>query len=469
MPMIFSLLSEAEKKQIHQYTIKLLSTTGICIGKPSIRKLLLQHGAVDAGGERVLLNEAMIMDAVSRCPASFSVFGSDGKEFPIGGGARPLVSTCMVDPLMNSPEGNRAPVLADCERNARIINAEPQIDVPYKMDLTYSDLPEEDCVTKSNYAVLSNMTKPFINGPQSKRDVDITLEMARIMACGPLSEKPNVLTLISPSSPLMLHKDCLEMLESVVSLGAPVICLPCPMNGLTSPVSVIGTILDINAENLALITIIQLLNPGNKLIYHTVAMPSDAKTLEARMTGPEKMLDTIGAAEMGRYYGLPVGLPIASTEASAFDLQNGAESMSQIFPGVVYYPDIITGVGSNTNACGTSIEQILLDCEMIRLALRFRKGVSSADLEKGFETLARVGPGGSYIDDGDTLEDFRNEAVFSPELFCWSGHPDCGMGAVRKAQLKAERLADLPVNVSEEKLVLLKKYIEGMQQGKNVV
>ena len=460
MSIVFSLFSESEKKQIHQFTIRLLSTTGICIGKPSIRELLIRNGAVDAGGELVLLNEPMIMAAISKCPASFSVFGTDGAEYPVGGGARPLISTCMVDPLMNTPEGNRAPVLADCERNARIIGGEPMIDVPYKMDLTYADIPEEDCVARSNYAMLSNMTKPFICGPQSKRDAEITLQMAEVMACGPLSEKPNVLTLISPSSPLMLHEDCLEMLMSVVSRGAPVICLPCPMNGLTSPVSVIGTILTVNAENLALITIIQLLNPGNKIIYHTVAMPSDAKNLEARMTGPEKMLDTIGAAEMGRFYGLPVGLPAASTEASVFDVQNGAESMSQIFPGVLYHPDIITGIGSNTNACGTSIEQILLDCEMIRMASRFQKGAVIADLEKGFETLKRVGPGGSYIEDEETLEDFRNDQVFSPELFCWSGHPGCEAGAVAKARQKAEQLAALPVDIDEKKLAALKKYIK---------
>ena len=460
MPINFSLFNEIEKKQIHTCTMELLSGTGICVGKSSIKALLLENGATDGGGERVLLSEAMIMDAVAKCPSSFSIFGSDGAEYPIGGGARPLVSTCIVDPFMNTPSGNRTPVLSDCARNARIIGGEPMIDVPYKMDLTYSDLPEADCVAQSNYAVLANMSKPFINGPQSKRDMDITLEMAEIMACGPLSEKSNLMTLISPSSPLTLHADCLDMLESVVSHGVPVICLPCPMNGLTSPVSVIGTILTINAENLALITIIQLLNPGNKAIYHTVAMPSDAHTLEARMTGPEKMLNTIGAAEMGRYYGLPVGLPISSTEVAGFDIQNGAESMSQIFPGILYYPDIVTGVGSNTNACGTSIEQILLDCEMIRLALRFHSGVNFNGLGKALNALQRVGPGGSYIDDDETLEDFKNEEIFSPELFCWTGHPDFEKGAAEKARQKAERLAACPSNVNEDKLYFLKKYMD---------
>jgi trimethylamine--corrinoid protein Co-methyltransferase len=289
--------------------------------------------------------------------------------------------------------------------------------------------------------------------------MDITIEMAAIMACGPLSEKPNLMTLISPSSPLTLHEDCLDMLESAVFSGVPVICLPCPMNGLTSPVSVIGTILTVNAENLALITIIQLLRPGSKLIYHTVAMPADARTLEARMTGPEKMLDAIGAAEMGRFYGLPVGLPISSTEVSGFDIQNGAESMSQIFPGILFSPDIVSGVGSNTNACGTSIEQILLDCEMIRLASRFQRGVAFGDLEKSFQTIERVGPGGSYINDWDTLDDFRNEDIFIPELFRWTGHPDFEVSAVEKAAAKAESLALMPVAVDSERLALLQEYI----------
>jgi trimethylamine--corrinoid protein Co-methyltransferase len=459
MSVKIQIFSEPEKKKIHQFTMELLGSSGIRVEKASIRELLLKNGATDAGEDRILLQESMIMEAISRAPSSFFLYGSDGTAYPVGGGGRPLVSSCMVDPVMNSRGGNRAPVLADCSRNARIIGGEPMIDIPYKMDLTYADLAEEDCVAQSNYAVLSNMTKPFINGPQTKRDMDITIEMAAIMACGPLSEKPNLMTLISPSSPLTLHEDCLDMLESAVFSGVPVICLPCPMNGLTSPVSVIGTILTVNAENLALITIIQLLRPGSKVIYHTVAMPADARTLEARMTGPEKMLDAIGAAEMGRFYGLPVGLPISSTEVSGFDIQNGAESMSQIFPGILFSPDIVSGVGSNTNACGTSIEQILLDCEMIRLASRFQRGVAFGDLEKSFQTIERVGPGGSYINDWDTLDDFRNEDIFIPELFRWTGHPDFEVSAVEKAAAKAESLALMPVAVDSERLALLQEYI----------
>jgi trimethylamine--corrinoid protein Co-methyltransferase len=460
MQAAFKLLNTRQKRQIHKYTLELLATVGVEIGKPEIRELLLKNGAVGAGGARVLLGEEMVMSALSQCPASFSVFGNDGREYPVGGGFRPLISTCLVDPFMNAPEGNRRPVLRDCARNARIINGEPLIDIPYKMDVAYSDVPEADCVALSNLAVFSNMVKPFIQGPQTKRDGEITLAMAAIMAPGPLSEKPNVLTMISPSSPLALHRDCLEMLESAVSYHAPVICLPCPMNGLTSPVSVAGTILTVNAENLALITVIQLLNPGHKTIYHTVAMPADVKTLEARMTGPEKMLDTVGAAEMGRYYGLPVGLPISSTDVSAFDIQNGAESMSQVLTGILSGADLITGVGSNTNACGTSIEQILLDCEMLRLAMRLKRGVDFKSLKEGFDALKRVGPGGSFIGDDDTLEALKlSGEIYSPELFCWRGHKDCALGAVDKARAKAEMLSALPVDVDEKKLAALKRFV----------
>ena len=460
MPVQISVLTENDKKQIHGYTIKLLAETGIEIGKPEIRSLLLQNGGKAAGGDRVQFNESMIQDALAKVPKSFSLFGCDGKEYPLGGGVRPLVSTCMVDPLINTPEGNRLPVLEDCARAARIIQHEPLIDCPYKMDLKYTDIPEEDSVAQSNFAVFSNMTKPFVAGPQTKRDIEIILKMAQVMAAGRLSEKPNVITLISPSSPLALHRDCLEMLETVLAYGAPVICLPCPMNGLTSPVSVAGTVLTVNAENLALLTVIQLLRPNSKAVYHTVAMPADARTLEARMTGPEKMLDTMASAEMGRWYGLPVGLPVSSTDVSAFDIQNGGESMSQIFPGALFAPDIFTGIGSNTNACGTSAEQILLDCEMLTLAMRFARGMDCSRLQKGFETLTRVGPGGSFLDDADTLADFLEEDVYFPELFSWTGHKDASKSALQKAQEKAARLAEKPVVVDNHKLQKLSELMK---------
>jgi len=459
MPVKINILTETEKQQIHEYTIKLLSETGVVIGRENIRNMLIENGGKPGEGERVLFSEEMIKNAISKVPKGFSLFGCDGKEYPLGNGAKPIISTCIIDPFMNTTEGNRPPVLDDCARNARIIQNVSIIDCPYKMDLKYTDVSETECVAKSNLALLSNMTKPFITGPQTKRDIEITLKMAQAMAAGPLSEKPNVITLISPSSPLALHKDCLEMLETVLEYGAPVICLPCPMNGLTSPVSVAGTVLTVNAENLALLTVIQLLRPGAKAVYHTVAMPADAKTLEARMTGPEKMLDTMSSAEMGRWYGLPVGTPISSTDVSVFDIQNGAESMSQLFPGALFAADMLTGIGSNTNACGTSIEQILLDCEMLAMAMRFARGVDCGRLQRGFEALTRVGPGGSFADDFETLEDFSDEDIYSPELFSWTGHRDSEKSAVEKAKEKAAALAAMPSVVDKAKIERLMEVV----------
>jgi len=455
MPAKLSLLTEDEKQMIHEYTMKLLSETGVDICKAEIRDFLLQNGATAGEGERILFNEDLIMAAISKAPKSFSLYGSDGKEYPLGGGARPLISTCIVDPYINTPEGNRPPELNDCARVSRIIQNEAYIDCPYKMDLKYTDVSEADCVARSQYALFSNMTKPSIAGPMAKRDIEIILKMAQVMAAGPLSEKPNVITLISPSSPLALHRDCLEMLETVLSYGAPVISLPCPMNGLTSPVSVIGTVLTINAENLALITLIQLLRPGTKTVYHAVAMPADARTLDARMTGPEKMLDNIAGAEMGRWYGLPVGVPISSTDVGIFDVQNGAESMSQLFPGALTDADIFTGIGSNTNACGTSAEQILLDCEMLKFAMRFARGVGCEGIQKGYEALVRVGPGGSYVDDEESLDDFSEEDIYYPGLFSWSGHKDMEKTAYQRALEKADRLASIPSVADQEKLAIL--------------
>ena len=459
-----TLLNQREIQEIHACTLEVLEKVGISIGLPEIKELLLKNGGIDGGGDRVLFPEKMVMEALSKCPSGFSVYGSDGREYPIGQGRRPLISTCLVDPEMNSPEGNRPPQIGDCARNARIIDGEELIDIPYKMDLTYSDVEEANCEVRSNLAYMTNTTKPMISAPQKKRDAEIVLEMAQIMACGDLAERPNIMMMISPSSPLALHEDCLEMLQSAAARKIPVISLPCPMNGLTSPVSVIGTVLTINAENLALITVLQLLSPGNKVLYHTVAQPADRKTLEARMTGPEKMLETIAASEMGRYYGLPVGIPISSTETSAFDIQNGAESMSQIYPGVLAGANVLTGVGSNTCACGTSAEQILLDCQMVRLAMRSQRGLTTEGLRKSFEQLRRIGPGGAFIEDDEVLDDLMDEDIFVPELFYWPNHagPETALARARK---KADVLAARPSRVSADKIAALEAYANNTLRG----
>lgn len=458
--MKINMLDKEAVSSIHKYSVRVLKEIGVEIGDPRIFKRLLSEGAKDIGHGRVCFDEPMIKDALARCPNEFDVFSVCGKKYRLGGEARQY-STCCVDPGMNSPSGNNHPPrLDDCANNARIIDYLELITMPYKMDIEYDDVPTALSVLKSNEAFFSNSTKHVICGPCNKSDARIWMEMGEIMAPDALSKTPTISVLVSPSSPLALHRDCLEILQCVLEYGIPVICLPCPMCGETSPLSVAGTVIDLNAENLALIIVTQILRPGNPVVYHTVAMPADMRIGCARMTGPEKMLMGIAAAQMGKFYGLPSGTAGASTDGSAFDVQNGAETMSQILPAVLGPANLITGLGSNSNACGTSAEQILIDYELLLLAEHLHKGIRMDNLEKAFASIKRTAPGGEFMTDEYTLEQCRSGEFFEPDLIDWTGRPGTGKGLYHRAEERKQFILKnhRPV-LPQNKLADLQKYV----------
>ena len=170
---------------------------------------------------------------------------------------------------------------------------------------------------------------------------------------------------------------------------------------------------------------------------------------------------------MGRYYGIPSAVTGSSTDVSVFDVQNGAETMSHIFPATLSDADLITGIGSNSNACGTSAEQILIDAELLRLAEHFRKGISLDNMYNMFDIITRVQPGGSYASDDSTLEQFKStNEFFIPELINWSGHSRCEAGLYGKAKLKAEFILEnhIPA-VPADRLEQLHKYVRNKEKA----
>ena len=150
------------------------------------------------------------------------------------------------------------------------------------------------------------------------------------------------------------------------------------------------------------------------------------RTAQASLGCPEKALLALAGADMGRFYDLPCGSAGSSTDSLQFDIQNGAQSMSQLLLTVSGKANLITGIGSLGAGNGTSAEQILFDCELIGLAKYLQKGIYVDDSTLSFEALNRVGPGGDFLTDEQTLRLLRTEEHFNWS-FAASNNPDKSM------------------------------------------
>ena len=81
---------------------------------------------------------------------------------------------------------------------------------------------------------------------------------------------PALLSLINISSPRRLDDRMLAALKVYAKARQAMIITPFILSGAMAPVSVAGTLAQLNAEALAGITLAQMINPGTPVIYGRV-------------------------------------------------------------------------------------------------------------------------------------------------------------------------------------------------------
>ncbi len=451
-------LLDSEIQSVHETSLKVLEQIGVDICHDGIREKLLADGAkAGSTSERVLFPRQMVMEALEKCDRNITLSSVRDQDYRLSSDSR-FYSSCLVDPFMVDSDGvKRPPTLNDCVMNSRLVEGLDIIQMPYKMDVSYPDICSEDFVLMSNFAFMSNMSKHYVCAPHNVEEARLWIEMCEIMAGSPLGKKKIVSAYVSPISPLTLDKGFLELVEYLAPQGSMLGILPCPMAGATSPFSLAGTVVTFNSENLASIAVVQSLWGGTAQVYHNVAHTIDMRTAQASLGGPEKTLLAVAGADMGRFYDLPCGSAGSSTDSVGFDIQNGAQSMSQLLLTVSGKANLITGIGSLGSGNGTSAEQILFDCDLIGLAKYLQKGIHVDDSTLSFEALNRVGPGGDFLTDEQTLGLLRTDEHFNWS-FAASNNPDNSMYENLRSRAR-DIINSYTRRVPEQKIAELEKYV----------
>ena len=113
--------------------------------------------------------------------------------------------------------------------------------------------------------------------------------------------------------------------------------LPCyptivPNAGLTSPLTLLGTLAQGNAEFLAAAVLEQMVRPGKETIYSSLPTVADMRTGAYAPGAIETGILFMGTAQMARYYNVPCGGYIGLTNAKVNDAQSGYETGMSVSP-----------------------------------------------------------------------------------------------------------------------------------------
>lgn len=415
-----SFLPPSDIQMMHDTTIRILERIGVRIDSQEVLDLIEGRDGinVDQDTRVVTFREEAVMEAIDLVPPTFSVYGRD-RSRKITYGQEGFVcqaipgETHWVNPRTHE---RRSGTFDDFERCVVVADALPNIDIVGAM-IQPDEIPVEirDLVL---YAELFKRSKkPVRSWVQSRIVGRYLVEMLNLIAgnSSQLKNYPLVEFGFEPVSPLQLPGEPLEIALDFARAGMPITIGPMTQAMGTGPVTLAGNVTLANAESLATLVAVQIAAPGNAMIYYSAPHIMDPRTMNLVFSSPEQGLMAVMVTQLGKYYGLPVGINVGLTDAKIPDAQAGMEKGMTMLIGAMAGADIFGAMGIAGCDQGFSLPQLVIDDEIIGFVKRMMRGVRVNEETLAYEVIERVGIGETFLMEDHTLDHWRDE-FWIPEL-----------------------------------------------------
>ncbi len=418
-PPRLDMLTEEDCAQLHQASCQILQRTGVRVLEPEGLKLLRQAGAtVEENLTRIPVE--LVEQALETVPQAFDLYsrGSrepvlrlDGKGIFFGPGSDTLR---YLDPRSGERRPFRLADLADC---ARVCEALPQIDFVMSMGVPMDTPPGQSYFPHQFAALIANTTKPIVMVCDTLEDLQSMTAIAAAVSGGwsQFVEKPPVLLYSEPTSPLQHPRQATRKLLFCAAHQIPITHSPAPMMGGTAPITPSGAVALGNAEVLSSLVMHQLKNPGAPFLYGHGVHHLDMKTMVSVYGAPEFQLARVMAAEMGRFYQLPVWGYGGHSDSKVVDAQAAVDAQFSVLIALLAGTNLNHDVGYLESGLAHSPEYMLLTDEVIAMNRRFVQGVRMDSQALALEVIDTVGPGGEFLSSDHTLANWRE--YWLPQIF----------------------------------------------------
>lgn len=414
-------LSGDEIRRIHDTSIKVLEQVGVALNSPSVTKLLLESGCqLSKDGLRVLIPEPTVKSALAKVPKSILLASRDGKHdmripsdrLYCSNGGEGVVVKDLVSGEAHTPTSE------DVRKFFQLSGSLPQTDFCWPMVGAQDAPPHLKGITEMRIGFESTY-KHIQSGASSIDEARNIIRLSSILSGGSekLSKRPSWSAVQCPISPLTFEGGLAEAQVELARAGIPVVSMSAAVAGMTSPVTIAGTLTQVNAENLASLVITQVGAKGAPWIYSSDSTPGDLKTGSIDYGALEANLMRTGAGQMGRFYGLPTMVAGLALESASLLLGRVRDGVPIMIMEALVPSDLGSGFGGLDQAAGASYEQLLVDAWVWDVAKEFIRGFGADEAAISFETIRDAGLDGNFLGKRHTLSRFKQEfvAVSKPE------------------------------------------------------
>jgi trimethylamine---corrinoid protein Co-methyltransferase len=441
-----TLLTQEQVERTHAASLEILEQTGLLVRNEKAREIYRQHGCrVETSTQSVSFPPAVVEKYRAMLPPTFTFHGRDPKydrSLPQDG---PVIVTGssapdVIDPVTGLERRARSD---DIARIAALIQELPGYDV-FSISTLADDAPPGQFTLARLYPSLKHCLKPIRSTTKDMSDALAVMQLLYTLAGSEEAyrQRPFVTHHYCPVvSPLTMDQHSTEAMMFFCEAGLPVYPSIVPNAGLTSPMSMAGTLAQGNAEFLAISVLMQMVRAGTPTIYATLPTVADMRTGAYASGGIECGMLHMAFAQMARFYHVPCGGYIGLTNSKLNDAQSGYETGMSTAAGVLAGVDMLNMGGLLDALKVFDFAKAVIDDEIAQMLKRIKSGIRFNEDELALEVIAKVKPGGSFMMNPHTARRMKSEALL-PKLAereareAWEkkGSPDTHVRAMQRVK-----------------------------------
>ena len=444
------LLDEDGMARIENTAFRVLEELGLEFMSDEACRILAANGAkVDHDSGLVKMDRELVKSFIAKAPSEFRMFARNPERNLVVGGNYINFGPVGGTPNASDLERGRRP--GTFSDQVELIKLHQSLNALHTCGGTMvaaQDLPVPTRHLDQHRAQVLYSDRVWGGSAIGRDRIKDAIEIARIgrgASIEQMRREPSVSTIINTNSPRKVDKELLSGLMEMAENGQVVCVTPFTLAGAMSPITIAGALALQSAEALAVLAFVQMVNPGNPMIFGGFTSNVDMKTGAPAFGTPEYVRATIIGGQIARRYKLPYRASNVNA-SNAVDAQATYESAMSLWACMMSHANWIHhATGWLEGGLVASYEKVVIDAEMIETMKAWMLPLDVSDEALAFDAIKEVPPGGHYFGATHTLSRFEN-AFHRPlvsdirpfEAWAESGSPD----TTQRAHLMWKRLLE---------------------------
>ncbi len=410
-----TVLTEAQIEQVHACSLHILSTVGVRVdSERARRKLARAAGAMAVDGDRVRIPPELVEWALQVAPSTVDVYDRTGcHAFRLPGPTRFGIGVTALYYQDAKTDGVVPFARQHMEAMVRLGHALPSFDAISTVGII-QDVPPERSDLVAALEMSANTTKPLVILVSDEGSFPRVLDLLEAMH-GDLSSRPFVLPYFNPITPLVINEGTVNKMWTAIERRLPFLYSNYGMAGASAPITPGGSLVLLNAELLAGLTLAQLIEEGSTMVLGSLPACFDMKGMGS-FYSVQSYVAGLACAEMMEHYSLPHCGTSGSGMGWGPDLITAGHQWLNHLVSCIGKVGLAPFVGDILGSMAFSPAVIVYADEVIEQARLFAAGFAIDEASVGFDDISGVGPGGNFLTSELTLKLFRDATYRSEAL-----------------------------------------------------